>query len=143
MRRLPLLIRCPCELNKNYELEVWATFNWNTLAEGLTVTGVGMGFVAVVLVVLQLTIAFLGWTDRSEHGSSQSEDEAESIQNSPSATPTKSNSEIAAAIGVGLALANRQNSGVSRLVETSLAHAPLWVQAGRARLMATRNRSEL
>ncbi len=106
-------------------------------------TGVGMGFVAVVLVVLQLTIAFLGWTDRSEQGSSRSEEEKQSIQDSPGDIPAESDSEIAAAIGVGLALANSQNLGESRLVERSQAHVSVWAQAGRSRLMATRNRSEL
>ena len=119
-----------------------ATFDWESLREGLTVTGAGMGVVFAVLVLLQITIRGLSAFDRAPVPAEAAPTPAapapaalaERLAAAEGVAP-----EVAAAIGVALALAEEEASSPGRAV--SIASRPAasgWVQAGRSRAMDVR-----
>ncbi|MEX0763421.1 MAG: OadG family transporter subunit [Dehalococcoidia bacterium] len=121
--------------------------NWETFQEGLFVSGVGMGVVFVVLIVLQVTVVILGRFDRMTEAAPS--DEPAASEPAPSAgSPATSQAStdvspgVIAAIGAALALAEEELSPA-----VSSAHASArtvvvhpgnsWVQSGRARQMSS------
>ena len=128
-----------------------ALFDWESLREGLLVTGAGMGVVFAVLVLLQITIRGLSAFDRAPVPA-----EAASLPAAPAGPPAAAEGatpaeprvagegaapEVAAAIGVALALAEEEARSRGGGVSTpGGVPAPGWVQAGRGRTMSVRQR---
>ena len=118
-----------------------ATFDWESLREGLIVTGAGLGVVFAVLVLLQIMIRGLGAFDRVPVLA-----EAAPLPATPVESPTvaeRAAPEVAAAIGVALALAEAEEEARSRgggVATAGGVPAPGWVQAGRGRAMNARQR---
>ena len=111
--------------------------DWNPIVDGLRVSGIGMGMVAIVLIILAIFIRVASWADatvqkrsadttsvsidefqpvpyehtaRSADTTSVSIDELESVEDGESTDSSdKDGATRAAAIGVALALAESEN----------------------------------
>ncbi len=113
--------------------------DWDPIIDGLQVSGIGMGMVALVLVVLAAVVRATSWADEAVQRRAASRDEVASGGSvSEEALPNKDDDAMrAAVIGVALALAE---SGASRASEVPIASqssevstAGAWLSEGRAR----------
>lgn len=125
--------------------------DWNPILDGLMVSGIGMGMVAIVLIILAIFIRVASWADtavqrRSADAVSPSVDEVDSAEDGASADSSdKDGAMRAAVIGVALALAESEemssltqgSSGIQSTVAVSSAGA--WLEDGRARQRGNRN----
>lgn len=122
--------------------------NWETFQEGLFVSGVGMGVVFVVLIVLQVTVVILGRFDRMTEAAPSDEPAASKPAPSTESPATSTASTgispgVIAAIGAALALAEEELSPAVSPAHVSARTAGVqpsnsWVQSGRSRQMSSR-----
>lgn len=125
--------------------------DWNPILDGLMVSGIGMGMVAIVLVILAIFIRVASWADtavqkRSADTASPNVDEVESVEEGESADSSdKDGAMRAAVIGVALALAESDemsslSQGSSRMQSTvAVSSTGGWLEDGRARQRGNRN----
>lgn len=124
--------------------------DWNPILDGLMVSGIGMGMVAIVLIILAIFIRVASWADtavqkRSADIASPNVDEMESVEEGESADSSdKDGAMRAAVIGVALALAESEEmssltQGSSRMQSTVAVSSAAWLEDGRARQRGNRN----
>ncbi len=135
-------------INSDPRIHPWshATSNAELLEDGLLVTGIGMGVVVGVLVLLMFTIQGLGLFDRivQRWQTSAAVLDAPSVAAAIPETPASeatTRGEIVAAIAAALALAEDE-SQVRHVLNNppSGTSADAWAQAGRRHLMDQRGR---
>jgi len=120
-----------------------ATFDSETLQDGLYLSLIGMGVVFVVLILLGLAVQAMGRFDAMYPADRDATGREASGRSAPSVTPAPdADAGTAAAIGVALALAESESSGGRRRGAGQSGEstaAGSWVQSGRARLMSRQN----
>lgn len=125
--------------------------DWNPILDGLMVSGIGMGMVAIVLIILAIFIRVASWADtavqkRSADTASPNVDEMESVEEGESADSSDKDGALRAAV-IGVALALAESDGMSSLYQGSsrmqstvaVSSAGGWLEDGRARQRGNRN----
>jgi sodium pump decarboxylase gamma subunit len=120
-----------------------ATFDSETLQDGLYLSLIGMGVVFVVLILLGLAVQAMGRFDAMYPAQADATGQQSADRSAPPVTSaTDADAGTAAAIGVALALAESESSGGRRRGARQSGEstaAGSWMQSGRARLMSRQN----
>ena len=121
--------------------------DWDPIIDGLRVSGIGMGMVALVLVILAVVVRTTSWVDSfTQRRAAESNEQAAEVDQTGGNSPAVDDGAMrAAVIGVALALADSNRSGTPNATDAQgalgFSTAGAWLNEGRARQRINRGSS--